>query len=72
MSWDEAEEVGVEILSRVLALHVYAHDEGGKYVKQLIERICRRGDEWARSDNGTYYLTMAKFGKRIEEKENKQ
>lgn len=47
LSWDEAEEVGTEILARCVALHVYARKDGDEYIMPLFERIVKRADEWA-------------------------
>lgn len=59
MSWDEAEEVGIEIIARVMALHVYARKEED-YIPDLMKRICHRAYEWAHeSDENIFRLAMA-------------
>ena len=76
LSWDEAEEVGIEILARCTALHVYARKEDGKYlaklgdklsiktdeIMSLLERICIRGDEWAHEGYNASILAFAAVG----------
>ena len=62
-TWDDAEEVGVEILARCMALHVYSRKEGPEYMKGLLERICRRGDEWAHELGNSTILAFAALHK---------
>lgn len=59
MSWDEAEDAGVEILARCMALHVYGRKEGSEYFQHLLLRICERGDQWAHEDNNPFILACA-------------
>ena len=70
LSWDQAEEVGVEILARVLSLHTYARKEGEEYLDRLIDRICDRSDEWAQSEEGSFVLVMAASAHKHEMKEH--
>jgi len=58
LTWDEAEDVGVEILARVLAFHTYVRNEDEAYFEGLMRRICERADGWAK-DEGTFALAMA-------------
>lgn len=68
-SWEEAEEVGVEILARCMALHVYARKDGETFFKDVMERICKRGDEWAHEGNHPTILAFAAVGyKKLREK----
>ena len=69
MSWEEAEEVGVEVLARCIAYHAYVEGINGDFFRRLSERICRRSDEWAHSDYGRHYLAMARIGRRLKDKE---
>ena len=69
MTWDESEDVGVEILARVLALHVYARKEGDEYLKKLTRRICERADEWAHEPGHTTILAFAAVGNKLKQKE---
>ncbi len=64
-TWEEAEEAGVEILARCVALHVYALKEGADYFEKLMERIVRRGDEWAHEGNHSLALAMASVGHKL-------
>lgn len=69
-SWDEAEDVGVEILARCMAMHVYARKQGKEYFNDLMKRICKRADAWAHEDNNPFILAMiSTFGNK--EKEDK-
>ncbi len=61
-SWDQAEEAGIEILARCMALHAYARNEGEKYLLELTERICKRADEWAHEGNHPAILAFASMG----------
>ena len=36
-TWDDGEAVGVEMLARCMALHVYARKEGEEYFQQLMK-----------------------------------
>ena len=71
-SYEEAEEVGIEILARCMAFHVYALKED-EYVMNLFERIADRSDKWAHEGWHTIYLVLsaafAKEKKRREEAE---
>lgn len=69
-SWDEAEEVGKEILARCMALHILAMGEGIEYIDHLIQSICERGDAWAREGNNPSILGLAAAGYKIEKEES--
>lgn len=64
-TWDDAEEVGIEMLARCCALHVYARKEED-YILNLTARICRRADEWAHEGNNPFVLACASVGHRME------
>ena len=68
-SWDEAEEVGKEILARCMALHIYAKGEGFEYIDHLIESICKRSDAWAHEGNNPRILAFAAVGYKLEKEE---
>lgn len=68
-SWDEAEEVGKEILARCMALHLYAMGEGFEYIDHLIKSICERGDAWAHEGNNPSILGLAAAVNKIEKEE---
>ena len=59
MSWEEAEDVGVEILARCLALHIFAREDAEEYMPKLFKRIFDRSLEWARTE-GSFPIAMAK------------
>ena len=73
-TWEEAEEVGIEILARCMALHCYAIKDGETYYKKtfnkLIERICKRADEWAHEGNNPFVLAMAAVAHKHKKTEN--
>ena len=69
MSWEEAEEVGAEILGRCLALHIYAREEDEEYVKTLFHKVLKKADEWRKSDYGAFSLAMAHSAWKREQKE---
>ena len=71
-SWEEAEEAGIEILARCMALHFYSRNDGEKYFPDLIRRICIRRDQWAKDH--THILALAAIGHKheMEMKEKKQ
>ena len=65
LTWDEAEEVGIEILAKCMALHVYSRKEED-YPLALMKRICKRADEWAHEEGHPAILAMAAVGHRLE------
>lgn len=62
---DEAEDVGVEMLARCMALHVYANKEGADYMNALFERIVKRADEWAHEPGNPLVLAIAAVGNKL-------
>ena len=74
MSWEEAEDVGVEILARCIALHLFAREDIEEYLPKLFKRIRVRACEWARTE-GSFPLAMAKSAvrhqKEMEEEKDK-
>ena len=70
-TWEEAEEVGVEILARCMAKRVYAEGKGINYMTDLLNRICTHADEWA--EKHSFELACAKGGyeQKQKEKDNK-
>ncbi|MDD6017136.1 MAG: hypothetical protein PUC18_12840 [Prevotellaceae bacterium] len=74
-TWDDAEEVGIEMLARCCALHVYARKEEDYILNlsmKLTERICRRADEWAHEGNNPFVLACASGGHRMEQKKQRK
>ena len=70
MTWEEAEDVGVEILARCMALHTYARKDGEEFFKNVMERICKRGDEWAKTH--TAILAFASLGYKEQQEKEKE
>lgn len=64
-TWDEAEDVGVEMLARCMALHVYSRKEGADYMNALFERIVKRADEWAHEPGNPMVLAIAALGDKL-------
>lgn len=68
-TWDDGEAVGIEMLARCMALHVYARKDGEEYLQQLMKRICKRADEWAHEPGNTTILAFAAVGYRMKQGE---
>ena len=70
LTWEEAEEIGIEILARCCALHVYARKEDEKYIldlsKNIMGRVCDRADEWAHEGDNPTILALAACGHCLE------
>lgn len=47
LSWEEAEEVGAEILARCLARHKHVLKDEDKFMDNILEKICERCNEWS-------------------------
>lgn len=47
LSWEEAEEVGVEILARCFARHKHVLKDEDKFMDNILEKICERCNEWS-------------------------
>ena len=69
MTWEEAESVGVEILARCLALHVYARKDGADWFDKTSKRIIERGVKWAKQNASV--LAFAAMGFRMEQNKEK-
>jgi len=66
---EEAEEAGVEILARCMALHVYARKDGEEWFKDVMRRIAERGDQWAHEGNHPTLLAFAAVGYKYEKEQ---
>lgn len=66
-SWEFAEQFGIEVLARCMALHIYARKDGEEYITDLMRRICIRGDQWAHEPGVPFILAMAAIGQKIQE-----
>lgn len=71
MTWEEAEDVGVEIMARCLALHVYARRDGPDYWKRTFKRIIERAQEWKDEGNNSTILAWAAIAYEKERNEEK-
>lgn len=69
-SWDDAEKVGIEILARCMAFHVYSLKEDEDYMNDLFDKICHRADEWAHEPINTRYLALAAVADRMEKSQD--
>ena len=67
MSWEEAEDVGVEILARCLALHIYARKDGVEYFERLTKRIIERTDSWRKEASGILAMAAVAYERQMEE-----
>lgn len=67
LSWEEAEEVGAEILARCLAKHKHVLKDEDKFMDNILEKICERCNEW--SHEHSWELAIASvMSKRDKEK----
>lgn len=64
-TWEEAEEAGVEILARCVALRIYARKEGSEYFSSLMRRVLDRSTEWAHENHSA--LAMAALGQKMKD-----
>lgn len=68
-TWDDAEEVGIEMLARCMALHVYARKDGEEYFRDVMKRIMKRADAWAHESGNPMKLAIAAVGYKLKNKE---
>lgn len=47
MSYEEAEDVAVEILARCTCLHIYVRKDAKEWIANTMERIGKRADEFS-------------------------
>lgn len=67
LSWEEAEEVGAEILARCFAKHKHVLKDEDKFMDNILEKICERCNEW--SHEHSWELAIASvMSKRDKEK----
>lgn len=65
LTWEEAEDVGVEILARCLSLHVCVHKDEEKYIDHLLKRVFERATEWTKEHS--FELAMASVGLKLKQ-----
>ena len=69
-SWEDAENVGIEILARCISFN-YVVNKGGKgYMEKLFARLGDRVQTW--TDDHATQLAMGRVVKELQEKENAQ
>ena len=67
-SWEDAENVGIEILARCISFN-YVVNKGGKgYMEKLFARLGDRVQTW--TDEHATQLAMGRVAKERQEKEN--
>lgn len=69
-SWEDAENVGIEILARCISLNLYVNKGGEGYMKKLFARLVDRVQTW--TDAHATQLAMGRVAKKREEKENEK
>lgn len=68
LSWEEAEEVGVEILARCAALHFHVHGDGEEFVIGLGEKIVNETNRWSKEHS--WELAIASVMSKRDKKDN--
>ena len=71
MTWEEAESVGVEILARCTALHIYARKDSVDWFDKTSERIIKRALEWKDEGNNSQILAWAAVAHKREQNKEK-
>lgn len=71
MTWEEAESVGVEILTRCLALHMYARKDGADWFDKTSKRIIKRAQEWKDEGDNSRILAWAAVAHKREQNKEK-
>lgn len=69
-TWEEAREVGVEILGKYVAFN--AHMDGKFDFHSLMREIAERGDKWVTQEGGAAHIAGAKMYRRMVEKEKEK
>ena len=63
MTWEEAEDVGVEILARCMSLHIHVRKDGEEYIDHLLKRMLERTMEWTKEHS--FELAVASVGLKL-------
>lgn len=63
MTIEEAESVAIEILAQVVAKRIYIRGEGVEYFDKLMDGICSKADEYARSHASEIALSKVIHGR---------
>ena len=59
LTWEEAEDIGIEILARCLALHMFVRKDLMQYTERMNERLFENAVKWARSHSTELALASA-------------
>ena len=68
VSWEDAENVGIEILARCISFNYFVNKGGKGYMEKLFARLGDRVQTW--TDEHTTQLAMGRVAKERQEKEN--
>ena len=60
MTWDETEEVGIEILARCLTHHIFVAGDGEEFAESLPKRVAKRVREMVEEHRTAFALLRAK------------
>ena len=67
-SWEDAENVGIEILARCISFNYFVNKGGKGYMEKLFARLGDRVQTW--TDAHATELAMGRVAKERQEKEN--
>lgn len=67
-SWEDAENVGIEILARCISFNYFVNKGGKGYMEKLFARLGNRVQTW--TDEHATQLAMGTVAKERQEKEN--
>ena len=68
VSWEDAENVGIEILARCISFNFFVNKSGNEYMEKLFARLGDRVQTW--TDEHATQLAMGRVAKERQEKEN--
>jgi hypothetical protein len=68
VSWEDAENVGIEILARCISFNFFVNKRGKGYMEKLFARLGDRVQTW--TDDHATQLAMGRVAKERQEKEN--
>lgn len=60
-TWEEARQIGVDMLGKYVAFHIYRGDDFD--FGKLMEEICDRGDKWVHEEGGARVVAIASFAR---------
>lgn len=68
VSWEDAEQVGIEILAHCISFNYFVNEGGREYMEKLFARLGDRVQTWI-NEHATQ-LAMGRVAKERQEKEN--